>query len=133
MAPGLSLQEISEKVKSEKEFGAEWTRAKKALQEELDLSKDSALPTFLPSGSCARTVRYGHVVYDKAALLSSDQLVALVGKTARQLNLTPWTGDSSKPGSSTDSQHGPIFLSYCFVCFVLFCLNLGELSKSEVR
>ena len=120
MAPGLSLQEISEKVKSEKEFAAEWTRAKKASQEELDSSKDSVLPTFLPSGSCARTLRYGHVVYDKAALLSSDQLVQLVGKTARPLHLAPWSGDSSKPGSSTDSQHGrgPKFsLSYCFVLF----------------
>ena len=85
MFPGASLQEVGELYRNQSDVKSDFDRARLAIMEEMNSS--SILPTFMPSAEAEKIQMYGHCVYQKAALVTSDDVVSHTGKSPAQLKL----------------------------------------------
>ena len=83
LQPGKGVEEVATMMTA-----GEGAPAFKAdIREENARNEESILPTFIPGAHVMGETSYGHCIYIKAGLVSDTELVQLVGKTAKQLNL----------------------------------------------
>ena len=95
LVPGMAVEKIADKFKVDRDFAAEWLRAQQAIL--MEQQEEGVLPTFLPAADCSRSVAYGYMIYEKAALLHETHVVQIFNKTPRQLQIPVWRGHFDSP------------------------------------
>lgn len=101
LAPGIPKDKLAQRIQDDSGFANDWMRGQKAIEEEQE--EGGTLPHFLPGANCEFGLAYGFSVYEKAALLTEGDVTKIFGKTSRQLDLKPWTGNFNQPGTMMDA------------------------------
>ena len=93
LLPGSTFQEFCQRIKEDAHFADVASKGREAIAFELESRKGNPLPLFLPSSDIAETSSFGHTIYSKAGLLTDSELVRLVDKSAKDLQLKPFTSE----------------------------------------
>lgn len=104
MEPSLTFAQFVEKLQNPPypEYTEEVNVARVAISEELEANESRTLPVFVPQSQVGEQTQYGHIIYQKAALLSGSEIQEHTGKSAESLGLTPFETRFESPGNATN-------------------------------